>query len=285
MTSSVAVKACSPTLYTKVRDYLHERPSLYKIARTVRFAAMVGPWRPLVVNYHRNFNPNPKVNTIGPTVAPHLDASAIASTLERAGFAPCGTLPKDCVDQIVKECGPMRPGNIYNPHEKWDAVRKIVYDSTFVGIARHYFGAEPIVCASKMWWSIPAPKRDPALPLNDEANFDKEHASTFHFDVADCKSLILFVYLTDVDADCGPHMIIEGTHSHKSISDLVKVYITDDEAIKRFGAERIKAVTGEKGTFFFEEQTAFHKGVPARKPRLILGVNYTLHRKPVKSLD
>jgi hypothetical protein len=246
---------------------------------------MVGPWRTLVVNYHRKFNPNPKINAIRPTLAPDLDASAIVLTLERAGFALCGALPEDWVNQIVKLCSPMRPGNIYNPHEKWDAVGRVAFDATFLDIARGYFGAEPIVCASKMWWSIPDPERESTLRLNDEATFDKEHAATFHFDVADCKSLILFVYLTDVDADCGPHMIIEGTHKHKSFSDLLKVYITDDQAQKRFGAPRIRTVTGKKGTCFFEEQTAYHKGVPARKPRLILGVNYTLHRKPVKSLD
>jgi hypothetical protein len=281
MATSVTVTP-APSLYKRLRDFLHHNPQLYKIARTARFALMVGPLRPLIVSYYRKFSPNPEVKVTGHTLFPDLNASGIASTLEEKGFALCGALPEDCVAGIVAAAGPMKPGNIYNPHEKVDAVRRVVFDPAFVGIARNYFGAEPIVCASKMWWSIPAARRDQG---SAEAAFDTEHAATFHFDVADCRSLIGFIYLTDVEEDCGPHMVIEGTHKGKTLADLVQVYIGDSAAMRRFGAQRIKTVLGKKGTFFFEEQTAYHKGVPAKKPRLILGVNYTLHRKPVQLLD
>jgi hypothetical protein len=246
---------------------------------------LVGPLRPLIVSYHRKFSPNPKVAVTDATEFPGLDAKAIASTLEERGFALCGTLPEERVADIVGAAGPMKPGNIYNPHQKWPSVRRLVFDPVFVDIARQYFGAEPIVCASKLWWSIPDGRKDRAAGDTPESAFDQEHAATFHFDVADCKSLIVFVYLTDVDQDCGPHVVIEGTHKKKKLVDLMQVYIRDHVAVRRFGAERIKTVMGKKGTFFFEEQTAYHKGVLPQKPRLILGVNYTLHRKPVNRLD
>ena len=280
MATSVTVTPAD-SLYTRLRDFLHHNPQLYKIARTARFALMVGPLRPVIVSYYRKFSPNPKVQVAAQTLFPNLDTAATALTLEEKGFALCGALPEHCIAEIVMAAGPMKPGNIYNPHEKFDAVRRVVFDPAFVGIARDYFKAEPIVCASKMWWSIPSPKIRHESVV---AAFDEEHAATFHFDVADCKSLIVFIYLTDVDEDCGPHMVIEGTHKGKTLADLVRVYIGDSAAVRRFGAERIKTVLGKKGTFFFEEQTAYHKGVPPKKPRLILGVNYTLHRKPVQSL-
>jgi hypothetical protein len=262
-------------LYSRLRSILYETPWLYKIARTIRFAALVGPWRPLLVGHYRRFSRNPKVSTTGPTLVPDLNAAEIASTLEQTGFVICGVLPEDYVRRVVELCGPMQCAAIVNPHEKWDAVKEIAYDPKFLEIGRNYLGVEPVVCSSKIWWSVPGAKGENRLT-------PKGHNATFHFDVADYKSLVVFIYLTDVvDGECGPHMVIEGTHKKKTLSDLVKVYLDDDTALRRFG-ERIKTVLGRKGTFFFEELTAYHKGVGAKKPRLILAIDYTLHRKPVK---
>jgi hypothetical protein len=261
-------------LYSKLRSVLYQTPWLYKIARTIRFAALVGPWRPLLVGHYQRFSRNPKLSPIGPTLVPDVNAAEIASTLERTGFAIGGILPEDYVCRVAKLC-PVQCTMIVNPHEKWDAVKELAYDPKFLEIARNYLGVEPVVCSSKIWWSVPGAKGKDRLTA-------KGHNATFHFDVADSKSLVVFIYLTDVvDGECGPHMVIEGTHKKKTLFDLVKVYLDDDTAIRRFG-ERIKTVLGRKGTFFFEEATAYHKGVGAKKPRLILAIDYTLHRKPVK---
>ncbi len=209
-------------------------------------------------------------------LVPHLDAAQIAGTLERAGLAICGTLPEDHVNRVAELCGPVRHFAVDNPHEKWDVVKQIAYDPKFQDIARNYFGAEPIVRASSVWWSVPGSKAQDGLT-------PKGHISTFHFDVPDCKSLILFVYLTDVpDQEHGAHMVIEGTHKRKTFADLMKVYLDDDVAERKYG-NRIKTVLGRKGTFFFEEQTAYHRGAEAEKPRLMLGITYTLCRKSSKS--
>ena len=274
--ASHSLSIVSPaTLYSRLRSALYDTPWLYKIARTIRFAALVGPWRPLLVGHYRRFSRNPKVSAIGPTLVPDVNAAEIASTLEQTGFAIGGILPKDHVCRVAEFCGPMQCAAIINPHEKWDAVKEIAYDPKFLEIARNYLGVEPVVCSSKIWWSIPGAKSEDRLTA-------KGHNATFHFDVADYKSLVVFIYLTDVvDRECGPHMVIEGTHKKKTLSDLLKVYLDDDTALRRFG-ERIKTVLGRKGTFFFEEPTAYHRGVGAKKPRLILAIDYTLHRKPVK---
>jgi hypothetical protein len=39
----------------------------------------------------------------------------------------------------------------------------------------------------------------------------------FHYDALDFKSLTVFIYLTDVDASCGPHVLIKNTH--KTVSN------------------------------------------------------------------
>src|ERR1017187_9162916 len=109
-------------LYSRLRSILYETPWVYKIARTVRFAALVGPWRSLLVGHYRRFSRNPKVSAIGPTLVPNVNAAEIASTLEQTGFAIGGVLPQDYVSRVAELCGPMQCAAIVNPHEKWDAV-------------------------------------------------------------------------------------------------------------------------------------------------------------------
>jgi hypothetical protein len=267
--------AAPAAFYSRLRKFLSKKPWLFRIARTARFGALVGPWRPLLVSYCRTFNRNPPVDAFGPTLIPYVNAAEVVSMLERTGLAVCGVLPEDCIQDLVEQCGPMQRATIDNFHDKWDAVRKIAYDAKFLEIARKYIGAEPIVNSSCIWWSIPGVRNLDGMSANG-------HIGTFHFDVADCKSLVVYVYLTDVlDEKHGPHMAIEGTHRKKTISDLVNVYLDDESAFQKFGG-RIRTVLGGRGTFMFEEQTLYHKGLVPEKPRLMLAINYTLHRKPVK---
>jgi hypothetical protein len=266
----------APTsFYSRLKDFLSKKPWLFRIARTARFAALVGPWRAFLVGFYRTFNWNPRVDAIGPTMVPDLNESEIVSTLERNGFAVCGMLPEDCIDRLVEKCGPMQRATFDNFHDRWDEIGKIAYDTKFVEIARRYLGVEPIVNSSCIRWSIPGVKDQDGMTANG-------HLETFHFDVADCRSLVVYVYLTDVlDEQCGPHMAIEGTHKKKNISDLINVYLDDDSALQTFG-DRIKTVLGKKGTIIFEEQTIYHKRAIAEKPRLMLAITYTLQRKPVR---
>ena len=274
-TSNDNLSVASPApFYSRLRGFLAKKPELFRIARIARLGALIGPWRPLLVRYYRTFNRNPTVHAIGPTLIPDVNVAEVVSRLERTGLAVCGVLPEDCIQRLVEQCGPMQRATIDNCHDKWDAIRKIAYDAKFLEIARKYIGAEPIVNSSCIWWSIPGVRNLDGMSANG-------HIGTFHFDAADCKSVVVYVYLTDVlDEKYGPHMAIEGTHRTKTLSDLVNVYIDDETANRKFGG-RIRTVLGGRGTFMFEEQTIYHKGLLAEKPRLMLAINYTLRRKPV----
>jgi len=85
--------------------------------------------------------------------------------------------------------------------------------------------------------------------------------------------------LTDVDETAGAHSCIEGTHLSKNLLRLINPFLTDEQALRKYG-ERVKTLTGKAGIGFFEEQTAFHKRGVCKKPRLALLLNYNLHRKP-----
>ena len=54
-----------------------------------------------------------------------------------------------------------------------------------------------------MWWS-------------SKSNFnDPKSAQEFHFDLDSIKWLKFFIYLTDVEANTGPHIYVKGTHNSK----------------------------------------------------------------------
>jgi hypothetical protein len=89
----------------------------------------------------------------------------------------------------------------------------------------------------------------------------------------------IFIYLTDVDASCGPHVLIENTHNAKSFRDICQIILSDTDARQRFG-DRIKVILGKKGTMLFEETSTFHKASRCQTKRLMLSIDYVLQRSP-----
>ncbi|MFI5361527.1 MAG: hypothetical protein ACHQ49_06115 [Elusimicrobiota bacterium] len=254
------------------RAFLHARPALLQLSRVVRSASVLGPWRSLATRYYQATACNPALPEFaGPTLFPGIDVDAMTQTLHRAGFA-CGLrMPEAQVGKIV-EFAKSRPASYHpDPHEHSEAVRRVAFDRELLSVVRRYHGVEPLFVGSYLWWSAPPEKFTPfveALP----------HAQKFHFDVSDFRSLVVFFYLTDVDEDCAPHVVIEGTHSRKTVKQVVDYYLTDGKALELFPG-RIRVITGPKGTGFYEEQTIFHKQAPPRKPRLMLALSYALRRK------
>jgi len=104
----------------------------------------------------------------------------------------------------------------------------------------------------------------------------------FHFDVSDFRSLVLFVFLNDVDNEGGPHCVIEGTHKNKTLSEIFGRQLDPKEAQRRFG-DRAGLVTGPRGTAFFEDETAWHRRLSSNRPRLILNINYVMARPAPRS--
>lgn len=219
-----------------------------------------------------------------------VDPSDILSRLRVAGFADGLTLPRETVQALVAACetadfypdrmvnqpfrisaiDPRQPDEsdfIYrlrNPHLREDLVSELVYDPLVVGIAREYFGMEPLLLGTRIWWSFPSGERtgDGSVP---------EYG--FHYDIDDYKFLKLFFYLVPVDLDTGPHVIVDGTHTRKTFFEKFHRRLTDQEVAHRYPG-RIRTMTGDAGTGFFEDTSCYHKGTNPKKPRLILEVEY-----------
>jgi len=102
----------------------------------------------------------------------------------------------------------------------------------------------------------------------------------FHYDLVDIKALTVFVYLTDVDEDSNPHVVIPGTQTRRTPAQILRRSLSDREAERRF-AGRMRTITGPRGTGWFEDITTYHKQAGGGKVRLMLTLLYSLHRRPM----
>lgn len=133
------------------------------------------------------------------------------------------------------------------------------------------------------WWSFSG--RDTA-----------KDAQLFHFDRACYRFLKLFVFLTDVTMDTGPHCFVEGSGRHADWQkrydeirrtdpdraahfwSMLQAQRREDEDIAAFfGPENIRYIQGKAGKAFLVNTAGFHKGVPPKsEDRLIFQALYTM---------
>lgn len=137
-----------------------------------------------------------------------------------------------------------------------------------------WLGGRPTLAALRLWWSTPSGDGTP------------ENAELFHRDVDDLRFVKLFIYLTDVTDDTGPHVFVDGSHLVDRLTEIRRY--EDDEVEAAFGAEHIHRLVGRAGTAFLENTYGMHRGVPPiTGPRLIFQPLYALGpliygpRKPV----
>ena len=153
-----------------------------------------------------------------------------------------------------------------NPHKQSQAVDDLAHDPYLVDIARQYLGNEPMLSHTQIWWSYPF----------DEGRSVYTQEYGFHYDIDDYKCIRLFLYLNDTDENNGPHVIITNTHQRKDLFEKGHRRLTDEEARRRYGAERIKTILGKQGDGFVSDGFGYHKGANPRRRRCMLTIRYCL---------
>lgn len=158
----------------------------------------------------------------------------------------------------------------YDVHNKCEAVRDIVFNEDLLSVVRDYLGAEPTLLFSNIIWTFPV--------HNKGQRVDEVGQFGFHFDIPDFKSLAVFVYLSDVDEDCGPHVVIGGTHQKKPLQSLFLNTLSRRKAQRKY-KDRIEVFTGKKGTAVMEDIYSYHKATNPHKPRLALKFFFGVQRE------
>lgn len=141
------------------------------------------------------------------------------------------------------------------------SIIQIANDSKVLNAVTKYLGIQPTISNINCWWSFG--DRESAK----EAQF-------YHRDLDDFKFLKMFIYLTDVNEQSGPHIYVKGSHRSNKLNQLRR--FSDDEVNTLFNSNDILTLTRSKGNTFIEDTYGIHKGqLPLQGNRLIIQFQYS----------
>lgn len=148
-------------------------------------------------------------------------------------------------------------------------VQALLADGSLLEVVQEYLGCEPLADVLSMWWHT-----------NYHTQPDAEAAQFFHFDMDRFKWLKIFIYLTDVGPENGPHAFVRGSHQTGAIPDRILrrgyVRLTDDEVAEHYPAKDVLAFSAPRGSIILEDTRGLHKGAHVTgDPRLILQLQFS----------
>jgi hypothetical protein len=223
---------------------------------------------------------------------PDPQASNEATQFANTGIAhiPALVSPIEAAEIVayLKTCSKLKREGPLLRHDRADVARaphafRIATDARVLEIAHQHLGAPPTVMQIDAWLSEPG---------------EGHGAEIFHRDRDDFRACKLFVYLTDVSGDSGPHIFVRTTHRPDAIIETLRThgidvanarkFFTGDgrhvagHIEKLFGTDVLE-VTGPAGTSFLENTYAFHRGKPAGgRSRYLFQVMYALVPYPAR---
>ena len=141
-------------------------------------------------------------------------------------------------------------------------VRGILTSPLVLDIAARYLGCRPTLSSLGVRWSFPTTKA-------------ADVTQRFHRDPDDWRFLKLFVYLTDVTPNSGPHVYVK--RSHRTAGQLRSRFFAPEDLRSDYGTESLEEITGPRGTTFIADTYGIHAGmIPQEAPRLILQAQYSV---------
>lgn len=192
-------------------------------------------------------------------------------------------------DRIPRNWNDLRQYAHYASYQRSTVIRapylmELANHPSIISLAAAHLGCWPTLYSLHAWWSFggrPIPAR---------------YAQTFHRDLDDYRFCTLFIYLTDVNVDGGPHQYITTSHrvdgvrkmlaeaanydpsvSIKNPEDYFSEGYGQDDVFHRIFNKNIVTITGEAGHGFLADTTGLHRGLPPTKHnRLIFWARYGL---------
>ena len=145
------------------------------------------------------------------------------------------------------------------------AVRELLCDRSLREIAGKYLRARPLVDIVSMWWSF---------GVGGQA--DSAAAQMFHCDRDRLSFVKLFVYLSDVDEQSGPHVFGRRSHKRTLPAPLRRDTRYSDAEVQATLGDQLVSIAGPKGMLFMADTSAVHKGAPVlRGRRLVFQIEWT----------
>lgn len=167
---------------------------------------------------------------------------------------------------------------------KWASTFEEMYqisaDPALLEIVQRYMGVPPIFNTPVAFLSSHAkPKNAREVSLN---------AQEYHHDMHRLGFVKLFIYLTDVTMETGPHTLLSGTHRERP-DPFWRDGRHSDATVAEAGLDKQEVnIIGKTGTVFLVDTSALHKGAsPTGGHRVMAQVQYvnSLFGKPIAMSD
>jgi hypothetical protein len=258
------------SLLASAQRRARRHPALIQGIRSVRNVLHFGPWRPLALAYVRRTSPLRSGEPSGASVMVEpANTEMVVHALEREGYYLGLRVAPDVLREAESFWRDKPAGVSVDAHDHCPAIARIAADPAVLRVVRSYFGCEPTLVECKLF-------------VTDESKTDIL-ATGFHFDHAGVRSLNVMTYLTPVDDDTGPHVLVPGTHRNKRLRDYFRELTPIGEIERRYPG-RILTVTGEAGTVLIENAEVFHRRVQARRRRVAMIAVYSTSRRRLLSI-
>ncbi len=267
--------------YYRLRVLVHRSRNLLRVLQILRGWVILGPAREYAILFYQKRKHPSSLQVNRYDLFPKEEVQPVVDSLKEKGYSTGWKIPESFVNRIVEYAKETKHLKYWNPHRECDAIDQIARNEKVVEIARQYLGAEPILWLTQLKWSFGPDSSGERQGLRSAPDEPTQYdGDAFHYDTLDFRSLTIFIYLTDVDPSCGPHVLIENTHRIKSFGETCQIILSDEAARRKFGEGRIKMILGPKGTVLFEETSSFHKASRCLTKRLMLSIDYVLQRSP-----
>ncbi|MDE2454569.1 MAG: hypothetical protein KGL43_13335, partial [Burkholderiales bacterium] len=218
---------------------------------------------------------NPRARELRATGISHfgpLLSDAQAGELQRYFLGkPVHDPYRDASRRFLPDSAERHPDSHIAHHDALDIIRAphlfgLANRPDILAVAADFLGCKPTLGYLASWWSYPT-------------RLGAQQAEHFHRDVDDWRFVKLFVYLTDVAADNGPHIYVSRSASSPALRRIRRY--DDAEVVQAFGRDNVLELTARAGEGFMEDTFGMHKGQPvASGRRLIFQAVYSMFALP-----
>jgi hypothetical protein len=148
-------------------------------------------------------------------------------------------------------------------------VQALLADQSLLYLVQEYLGCLPRADVLGMWWHTNYAERPDSIA-----------AQFFHFDMDRIKWLKVFVYLTDVGPENGPHTFVAGSHRSGGIPGgmLRRGYVrlSDEEVYRTYSRRQCREFCAPRGSIIVEDTRGLHKGAHVTgSARLMLQLQFS----------
>ncbi|MGP9596345.1 MULTISPECIES: phytanoyl-CoA dioxygenase family protein [unclassified Psychrobacter] len=163
---------------------------------------------------------------------------------------------------------PLQIKGKHGPLTTFEEMYEISSDPILLAMVQEYMGVPPI-------FNTPVAFLNSARKVKSQRELS-DTAQLYHHDMHRLQFVKLFIYLTDVDMESGPHTLIPGTHRNRPSEMWSDGRHTDGAVIKSGLMDNEVNIVGPAGTVFLVDTSALHKGAnPISNHRLMAQVQYT----------